>query len=81
MMSHDLARELLARRNNDVRVRVILDDDPTGKTYTTQLIELQDADPTIDPDLRTDPVVAYDATHDVIVIYAGCVVIGAGDDE
>lgn len=73
MMSHALARALLAHRDNDVRIRVIVDDDPTGQTYRTQLIELQDTDTTIDPDLNTEAIVDYDATNDVIVIKAGVV--------
>lgn len=73
MLSHDLARELLARRNNDVRVQLLIDDDPTGQTYRTMLVELRDQDSTIDPDLLGDPVVAYDPVTEVIVIRAGAV--------
>jgi|GEM_PF-6128830 hypothetical protein len=80
MLSHDLARELLARRNNDVRVQVLIDDDPTGETYRTSLVELRDQDSTIDPDLLGDPVVTYDPASDVIVIRAGAVVIADPED-
>ncbi|GIF08713.1 hypothetical protein [Actinoplanes siamensis] len=78
MLSHELARELLARRNNDVRIQVVLDDNPGGEAYTTVLVELRDQDSTIDPDLRAQPVVTYDATADAVVIRAGAVVSAAG---
>lgn len=76
MLSHDLARELLARRNNDVRVEVLVDDDTTGETYQTVMVELRDQDPTIDPDLNDDAVVGYSGLNDVIIIRAGLVVLG-----
>lgn len=75
MMSHDLARQLLARRNNDVRIEVLVDDDPTGETYQTVTVELRDQDPTIDPDLNDDAVVSYSGLNDVIIIRAGLVVL------
>jgi hypothetical protein len=75
MLSHDLAQELLARRNNDVRIQVLLDDDPDGETYQTCLVELRDQDPTIDPDLNGEPVVTYDHDGDVVVIRAGIVTL------
>ena len=67
MLSHDLAQQLLARRNNDVRVQV--------------LVELRDQDLAIDPDLNGQPVVTYDHGTDVIVIHAGVVVLTDGDDD
>lgn len=75
MLSHDLARALLARRDNDVRVQVLVDDDPTGETYRVSLVQLRDQDRTIDPDLNAEPVVGYDADADAVVIRAGCVVL------
>ena len=43
VLSHDLARALLARRNNDVRIEVLVDDDPTGqRAIRSSLTELRD---------------------------------------
>lgn len=81
MLSHDLARELLSHRNNDVRVQVLVDDDPTAETYRTILVELRDTDLTLDPDLNKDQLVTYDADKDVIVLRAGLVPIGEPDED
>lgn len=81
MLSHDLAHELLAHRNNDVRVEVLVDDDTTGETYKTVMVELRDQDPTIDPDLREDPVIGYDSVNDVVFIRAGIVVVSEEEPE
>jgi len=81
MLSHDLARELLARRNNDVRVQVLVDDDPSGETHKTCLVELRDQDPTINPELRADPVVSFDPYNDVVVIRAGIVVLAEPEPD
>ena len=75
MMSHALAKALLERRDNNVRIQVIIDDDPTGRTYRTQLVELRDNDRIIDPDINIEPVVAYDGINNVIVIKAGVVAL------
>ncbi len=74
MLSHDLARELLARRNNDVRIQVITDAD--DEAYETQMIELRDQH-----DLQADAVVTYDPTGDVIVIRAGWVATDKAGDQ
>lgn len=80
MLSHDLARELLARRNSDVRIQVVIDDDPTGVTYRTTLVQLRNEDDTLDADLRAEPVVTYDSDADAVVIRAGAVVLTDPDE-
>jgi hypothetical protein len=46
MLSHDLARALLARRNNDVRIEVLIDDDPAGERgHLVQRTDLRDFEP------------------------------------
>jgi hypothetical protein len=81
VLSHDLARELLAKRNNDVCIEVLIDDDPSGETYRTTLVELRDQDPAIDPDLNAEPVLRYDHTNDVLIIKAGIVALTDGEDD
>jgi hypothetical protein len=75
MLSHELARLLLARRDNDVRIEVLLDDDPTGETYRTYMVELRCDDTLLDPDLRSDGAVHYDPRADALVIHAGVVTL------
>lgn len=78
MLSHDLARALLSRRNNDIRIEVLVDDDPAGeREIWAKQVELRD-------DLRggstwqigSDDLITYDTEGDVIVIRAGFVIIG-----
>ena len=76
MLSHDLARELLSRRNNDVRIQVLTDAGDEG--FRNQLVELRDQDPTIGPEYRTDPVVTYDPYAEAVVVRAGVVTSGDG---
>lgn len=78
MLSHDLARALLARRNNDVRIEVLVDDDPAGvRDFLVKVTDLRDFEPssgstTVPP----EEVVAYDAKADAIVIKAGSIAVG-----
>lgn len=82
MLSHDLAHTLLNMRNNDIRIEVLLDDDPTGETYHTKLVELRCDDTTIDDDLREEPTIVYSPTADVVVIRTGVIVtIGTENAE
>jgi hypothetical protein len=83
MLSHDLAHALLARRNNDVRIEVLVDDDPAGeRDIWAKRIELRD-------DLRdgstfritADELVTYDTDDDFVVIRAGYVIVGGPPDE
>jgi hypothetical protein len=78
MLSHDLARELLSRRNNDIRIEVLVDDDPAGlRDYLMRRTDLRDFEPS--NGAQTVPageVVAYDAEDDVIVIRAGSIAVG-----
>lgn len=78
MLSHDLARALLARRNNDVRIEVLVDDDPTGQRgYLVQRTDLRDFEPSNGATtVPAEEIVAYDTEGDVIVIRAGSVVVG-----
>jgi hypothetical protein len=80
MLSHDLARALLDRRNNDVRIEVLVDDDPAGvRDLLVRRVELRDL-----PDgsrHRTDEVVVYDTDDDVVVIRAAYVVVGGPPDD
>jgi hypothetical protein len=79
--SHELARLLLARRDNDVRIEVLIDDDPTGASYDTHLVELRCDDTLIDPDLRAGDVVAYHPTSDFVVIRTGAVTTTDPEDH
>jgi hypothetical protein len=72
VLSHDLAQELLARRNNDVRIQVLIDDG--SDDYLVRLVELRADEITLDDDYRDDPVVGYDAFNDVVIIRAGLIV-------
>lgn len=68
MDSHELAKALLARRANDIRILVTLEDEVDGKeTSATFLTEVTGE-------------VTYDPDHDVVVI-GGATVYGAGYDE
>lgn len=68
MDSHELAKALLARRANDVRISVTLEDEVGGvETSATFLTEV-------------DVAVTYDPDQDVIVI-GSATVYGAGYDE
>lgn len=82
MLSHDLARELLARRNNDVRIEILVDDDPAEvrDVYATR-IELRDSGASRGStyELPPEEIVTYLADDDVIVIRAGLLVIGGPD--
>lgn len=75
MTSHELARLLLARRDNDVYLQVLIDDDPSGQTYSARTVRLQCDDDLLDPDLRAAPVVTYDSQRDGVVIAAGSVAL------
>jgi hypothetical protein len=77
MLSHDLARALLARRNNDVRIEVLVDDDPKGeREIFASRTELRD-DSESSYRVATGEVVSYDAEDDVIVIKAAFVAVGS----
>ncbi len=79
MLSHDLARLLLAHRNNDIRVEVLVDDDPAGeRDLHAQWVDLRDGGTARGSwhELPADQVVAYNPDEDVVVIRAGFVVVG-----
>ncbi|GAA0495000.1 hypothetical protein Ade02nite_19370 [Paractinoplanes deccanensis] len=82
MLSHDLARELLARRNNDIRIEVLVDDDPEGeRAIWAKRTELRDNDNGGSPyQIPSEQVVSYDSDDDVIVIKANFVVTGQSVD-
>ncbi len=76
MLSHDLARALLARRNNDVQVE-FLTAAPDGDSFLLRRVELRDGGFLSAPELvGPEEVVEYDPERDVIVIRAGFVVTG-----
>jgi hypothetical protein len=86
MLSHDLAHALLARRNNDVRIEVLVEhaiDVIPGEELVLReplhldSVELRDADPAVDDEhrLTADQIVTYDSTADVIVIRAATVLV------
>jgi hypothetical protein len=78
VLSHDLARILLARRNNDIRVEILVDDDPTGEREIYQRrIGLRDGVTlTCGYYAAADDLVVYDGKEDVVVIKAAFVVVG-----
>lgn len=79
MLSHDLARALLAHRNNDIRVEVLVDDDPSGvRDIWAKRIELRDGGAMRGSEYHMpgSELVAYDGEDDVVVIRAGFVVLG-----
>ena len=78
MLSHDLARILLAHRNNDVRIEVLVDDDPAGeRAIRPQWCGLRDSMPAGSGfAVPAGEVVVYDAEDDVLVVRAGVVAVG-----
>ncbi len=81
MLSHDLARALLARRNNDVQVEV-LTEGPDGDSFLLRRIDLRDGGRLLPPErIGPDEVVEYDPERDVIVVRAGFVVTGGPAGE
>lgn len=86
MLSHDLARALLARRNNAIRVEVLVDDDPSGeRAIWPAYVGLRDGGTATDSQwqVTSDEVVTYDPKADAVVIKANFVVTGdrAPDDD
>ncbi len=77
MLSHDLARVLLARRNHNVHVEVLVDDDPTGEhDPITRTTELRDDMTGSMYRIAADDLLVYDNERDVLVIRAGMVCVG-----
>lgn len=77
MLSHDLARALLAHRNNDVRVEVLVDDDPAGdRDIWAKRTELRDDRRCGAFQVPAEDLVGYDGENDVVVIKAAFVVVG-----
>jgi hypothetical protein len=80
--SHELAKLLLSRRANDIRIEVLVDEDPDAD-YEPQMTSLRDAGDgngnPISTTIPADQIVVYDSEEDVIVIRAGVIV--AGDME
>jgi hypothetical protein len=80
MLSHDLARALLARRNNDVRIVARLDDG--GPDYLDVSVPLRDsADEAESLRVSADQVVDYFPTADKVVVFAGEVYTGPRRDD
>ncbi len=80
MTSHELARLLLARRDNDVRFLVVLDDGESDE-YDIHTVggRPDDADALMLASGRGP--VFYDEVRDCIVIEAGVVYTGESEDE
>ena len=81
--SHELARLLLARRDNDLTFVVHLDDGDS-ESYQVRAVSLLGDDETIDKDLRADGVrqpLLYDSLSDRLVVRLGEVLTGDVDDE
>lgn len=77
MLSHDLARALLAHRNNDVRVEVLTYNPADDDTPLLRQVELRDGGfLTAEDRVDEADVVAYDADRDAIIVRAGFVVVG-----
>lgn len=75
MTSHELARLLLARRDNDIRFLVIVDDDPDGDApYREQLMEPYA--PERMSVLFGEETVLYDSDQDCVIIRTGVLVVG-----
>lgn len=72
MLSHDLARELLRRRDNDVAVTVIVDN---GVEYEATA-NLRDHDDAFDWKIASSEVVGYNPSADRTVIAASAVAVG-----
>jgi hypothetical protein len=84
MLSHDLAKALLARRNNDVKVEVILNhimldkdgeviDDAETKPDTLQSVPLRDHIDSEPYKISSNHIVEYNSLSDTIVIRASIV--------
>jgi hypothetical protein len=77
MMSHELARLLLSRRNNDIRFTVTVDADPTGLEDPEEGLQVELAD--AEAERRGEPapeLVEYDPEQDVLVIRLGTIYLG-----
>jgi hypothetical protein len=85
MLSHDLAKLLLARRNNDLKIEVIIEEydedvlkemeeEGTGFDDRTghRLVDLRDGDLEENP-LKSEFMIDYDPTSDCIVIKGGTI--------
>jgi hypothetical protein len=74
LSSHDLARALLARRDNDVRIEVIVSEgDDKHYAITTELRDYTELGYKSQHHVESKDVVVYDPTSDTIVIKAGWV--------
>ena len=76
MLSHDLARMLLAHRNNDLRISVLnISADEDDERVVEKVTSLRD-DRWVQDDQRTtaEGVLRYDAKSDTLHILAGYVV-------
>lgn len=76
MNSHELAKLLLSRRANDIRIQVWVDTDPTGlEDPTSHRVELGDM-----PDrwwtVPAEELLTYDSENDLLILKAGCVYLG-----
>jgi hypothetical protein len=77
LTSHELARALLAKRDNDVRFLVIVDDDPRSvRPYFGRLIQPYDCEIAGVADQFGEETVTYDPDADAVVIRTGVLVVG-----
>lgn len=80
MLSHDLARELLKRRNNDVRFSMVID---TKGEASREVHDIRMRDDSENPENVIPPtaVVTYFPTGDYIIIELDVLELGYGDND
>jgi len=79
MLSHDLARLLLSRRNNDLKFEVWVDADPTGlEDLTCHTIEMEDDRQRVMTGKVVPPeeVLTFNSDYDYLLLRLGVVYLG-----
>lgn len=67
MLSHELAKALLARRNNDIKICVVVTEQ--NKESEFRYVDLADSEDNYEFIVDSENVVRYDSMADAIVIY------------
>jgi hypothetical protein len=84
MLTHDFARLLLSRRNNDLKFEVWIDDDPTGlEDETRHVIEMVDDRERVKSGGTVAPehLVTYVAEGDYLLLHLGTIFLGDPDGQ
>jgi hypothetical protein len=79
MLTHDFARLLLSRRNNDLKFEVWVDDDPTGvEDQTRHVIEMADDRERVRSGGTVAPeyLLTYVAENDYLLLHLGTIFLG-----